>query len=110
MTDHKTMTDYNVEVLDASGSQEYEYAIGTLTLDGVRRHWVYDGCAYMRSTGYHVYEALPKETPIKTRQRLKDGTKLRRIPISDRKDHPEISAAIKQAVDSFFETDSNTRQ
>jgi hypothetical protein len=106
------MTDYNVTVISGTDYGQGEDAEGTITLDGAEFVWVYDVsfCDNNSSTGnnrrrygYNVYQPLPRDAKMRTRQKMNDGRKLRRIPVSKRSDYAAIVAAIRKAVNRYFE-------
>jgi hypothetical protein len=97
------MTDYNATVNnyeDYDGNSERHE--GRITLDGVRLVWVYDG---FNKALIHVacYQMLPTDAKMRTRNRLGDGTRLRRIPISKRSDFRAIRRAIGHEINKYHE-------
>lgn len=96
------MTDYKAKAVWTEYDQHQWIAWeGTITVDEIERYWRYESWEYGNGPGgapprplIGLYQILPRNTHINTKWRLRDGRKLRRIPISGRRDHEAIKAAI----------------
>ena len=100
------MTDYNAKCVYYGFDQhQWEAYEGTITVDGIECYWRYDAWEYGSEPPNYdlprpflgLYQILPKNAFIRTKWRLRDGQKLRRLPFSKRRDRAAIIAAIYEA-------------